>query len=104
MSRISLVTITLLVLAGCTTAPPDSDATVATASAAGQESGERTTTNRRRDTDDPDLICRSERVVGSRLPRRICATQREWDAMREGSQETTREIQQLPTGGVEEAR
>ncbi|MCW5725705.1 MAG: hypothetical protein KIS81_12225 [Maricaulaceae bacterium] len=47
---------------------------------------------------DPDRIrCENQQVLGSRLPaRRVCRTEAEWRALREGSQEAVREIQRMP--------
>lgn len=38
---------------------------------------------------DPDKrVCRSVKVTGSQIRQRVCHTQREWDRMREQSQES----------------
>lgn len=104
MSKFLLMLGALLVLSGCTTAPPESAGTAAADSDAAGSTDSATTQQAAagRQNDESNLVCRNERVIGSRLPRRICATQRDWDAIREGSQETTRDAQRMPTGAVEE--
>lgn len=105
MFKSSIAMITLLLLAGCTATPADRTATASgssndTTEASGQQVASASQTENT--ADDDELICKNERVVGSRLPRRVCGTQRQWDAMRSGSQETTRDVQRMPTGVVEE--
>ena len=53
--------------------------------------------------EDERVICRREHVVGSNRPQRICMTRREWNAVRENSQDTMRQMergsaQPLPVG------
>jgi len=38
------------------------------------------------------VICKSDSFVGSKIPRRICKTQSEWDQGREGAKDTLNEI------------
>lgn len=97
--------IALLLLAACTTAPPGHPNSASVAGSDAVEAGSSqvaSASHGRSHADEEELICRNERVIGSRLPQRVCGTQRQWDAMREGSRETTRDIQRRPTGIVEE--
>ena len=50
---------------------------------------------------DPDkVVCRSEPVTGSRMNKRICGTQREWDQRGEDARRASREIQSTSTTGI----
>lgn len=56
-----------------------------------------------REAEEERVICRREHVVGSNRPQRICMTRREWNAVRETSQDAMRQMergsaQPLPVG------
>jgi len=37
---------------------------------------------------DPNkIVCRTEEVVGSKIPKRICLTRQQWDQIKQNSQE-----------------
>jgi len=42
-----------------------------------------------------DTVCRFEAVVGSRMPRRICTTQAEWEARSATDRLTTEKVQNI---------
>ena len=42
---------------------------------------------------EDDLICRNERVLGSRFPKKTCATRSEWEAARSSAQDEMRRNQ-----------
>ena len=70
-------------------APGDAPTTVSPANVNGQKAP------------DPDkVICRSEPVTGSRMNKRICGTQREWDQRGEDARRAIREIQSTATTGI----
>jgi hypothetical protein len=37
--------------------------------------------------DATKIVCRTEQVVGSKIPKRICLTRQQWDQIKENSQE-----------------
>ena len=39
------------------------------------------------------VVCKNETTVGSLIPKRICLTQEDWDAMRDAAKQVTRDIQ-----------
>lgn len=53
------------------------------------------------EADEEKLICRNQRVTGSRKPQRLCHTADEWEAMRTSGRDNTRRIQSVNTGEVE---
>ena len=44
-------------------------------------------------SDKTKLVCKTEQVVGSRLPVRVCLTQEDWNFRRAESQDELRKIQ-----------
>lgn len=47
------------------------------------------------------IVCVNERVTGSRMPRRVCHTKGEWEALKRGGSEATEKLQRQPMGPVE---
>jgi len=43
-------------------------------------------------TAEPELVCKSVRPAGTRLPQRVCHTQADWDSLTEASQEDMRRV------------
>lgn len=41
---------------------------------------------------DAELVCKSVRPAGTRLPQRVCHTQADWDSLTEASQEDMRRV------------
>jgi Spy/CpxP family protein refolding chaperone len=37
--------------------------------------------------DATKIVCRTEQVVGSKIPKRICLTRQQWDQIKQNSQE-----------------
>ena len=47
---------------------------------------------------DPDkIVCRNDETTGSRIPTRVCHSQRDWDAMSSDSREKIQDIQDRST-------
>jgi PBP1b-binding outer membrane lipoprotein LpoB len=64
-------------LAGCAAAPPP----------APPEKQYRTMAEANAEAKDDDLICRSERPVGSRMEKKVCATRAEWELAHKRAQD-----------------
>lgn len=58
-----------------------------TTQAAQTQTAEETAAAREREERMNEIVCRREHVVGSNRPQRICQTRREWERLREDSQE-----------------
>ena len=43
-----------------------------------------------------DVICRNQRVTGSRMMRRVCHARWEWEQMETAATETMRDINSIP--------
>jgi hypothetical protein len=81
-----VLTIWLLLAATALAAAVDSNEPQATAPAAVAA-----------DADDDKVICKTERVVGSNIPKRTCTTQRQLREIRESSQRALHELQRETT-------
>lgn len=66
-------------LAGCASSP--------TAAPTPPEKKYRTMAEASAEAKDDDLICRSERPVGSRMEKKVCATRAEWELAHERAQQ-----------------
>lgn len=66
---------------------------------ASEPGAEQSEADRHRDAEEP--VCRTIRVTGSHLRKRVCFKQKEWDQIRESSQRTMRERRPDSTGGAE---
>ena len=80
-TNVLILTSALLVLAGCAGTPDEPEAPAGTATGTpAQILGA---------TDDPGRrVCRRERETGTRISRKVCRTQGEWDRMHEESMES----------------
>ena len=52
--------------------------------------------------DKDELVCRREKVTGSRFARNLCHTREQWEAMRKAGVEGTNNIQRAPVPIVSE--
>lgn len=84
-------------LAGCASSPTTGEVAAEEASVA----SEAASTVAANADDKQRMRCVTERVTGSNLPKRICMTVAEWDALREASQEVGRGLQ-APRGILDE--
>jgi len=48
--------------------------------------------------EDEKMICRRTAVIGSKFKKRICATKKEWETLREQNVENAREMQRRGKG------
>lgn len=87
---LSLTLGAVLFSAGCaSTNAPAEPVRVAAAGAPGP------TTNRP-GFDKDEVVCRDDKVTGSRFGRRICHTRAEWERMRQAGVEGTKKAQESP--------
>lgn len=75
-------------------------ATGAPAFAAAADEAETKTASKKKDKGE-EMVCVSERITGSRQTRKLCHSREHWDAIKAGSQETTRQVQRLISGPQE---
>ncbi len=54
-------------------------------------------------TADDEVICKSEVALGSLIPKKVCATRKQWEAIRQDSRDATQQAQrtadQMNPGG-----
>lgn len=84
---LSIATLGLAACAGTSAPPP------AAAPQGATETHYRTQSQAEAAAADDDLICRNEAVVGSRFPKKTCATRAEWEAARATAQDEVRRNQ-----------
>lgn len=86
-----------LILSACASTPeptpPESAPPLAEKSEAPAETYYRTQSEAEAKVDDDDLICRTERTLGSRFPKKTCATKSQWEAARNSAQDEVRRNQ-----------
>lgn len=46
--------------------------------------------------DKDEIVCRRERVTGSRMTRNLCHTREQWEAMRKAGVQGTKNVQDAP--------
>jgi hypothetical protein len=80
-------------LFGCATASPPPQSTSAAPAAQSAQSTQKDGTAVAAAKTDPDktLICESETVTGTRIPKKVCRTQRQVDAEREAAEKAVRD-------------
>ena len=79
-----LIFSSLLLIAGCAGTPDAAEAPAAATAATAAPAAQTQVA-----TDSPDRrVCRRERETGTRIARKVCRTQGEWDRMREESMES----------------
>lgn len=81
-----------LVLSACANTP-ESTPPPAAQSEALAETYYRTQSEAEAKVDDDDLVCRTEPVLGSRFPKKTCATKSQWEASRNSAQDEVRRNQ-----------
>lgn len=102
--RTALVIMAAFALAACAAAGPAPDSAATTAlqdgapaiSQAGTEQHGNSVTAALATESPDDVICRNQRVTGSRMMRRVCQTRWEWAQMENAATETMRDINSIP--------
>jgi len=100
------VALVILLLGACTTTDSSTPTTAdAPVEAAQSQSAEQVAENLARTkstatSDDGEIICKREPVVGSKFNRKVCATKDQWAARRNEDRKTTERIQRSAGPGV----
>lgn len=93
MQKIKLTLITAALLCCATSSFASSDADKKAEPAPTRTSG---ATHNPPGYDKDELVCRREKVTGSRFARNLCHTREQWEAMRKAGVEGTGNIQRAP--------
>lgn len=98
--KLTLCAGAMLLLAACATSTTPTAEKVAEAETMKAVSEELSQTNKVAKSEDGNVICKREAVVGSNFKRKVCATAEQWKAMEESSRATTADIQRSAGPGV----
>ena len=85
VSVLSGIALPLIIAAGCASEPSAPGAVVMA------------------DNDPERIICHKDPEIGSRLPKKVCKSAREWDAIAEDEREQRRNLRRRTVGGRDEA-